>query len=240
MKSLYKKMAEKTTKKRIDNRVRNWVFILYPNECYDNWSDILNEQHIEWVESPLHDKDINPDGTPKKIHKHIMLLFPTNKSYNQILELLEELGEVVEKDGKRSIKGISIPQECRNVKGQVRYFAHIDNPEKYQYSQKDVIGHNGIDVSSYFVISNLSRYELLGQMTKYIRENEITEFIDFSSYCYEVHFEDWFRLCCDNTMYIREVIQSQWKKKKGKEQEEKKSFPKSSTENLFDGLEEDL
>ena len=45
---------------------RNWGRSLYPESLSDNWRDILNEEYAPWLESPLHDKDINADGELKK------------------------------------------------------------------------------------------------------------------------------------------------------------------------------
>lgn len=43
-------------------RTRSWTFILYPESAPENWREILNDLFIQWVESPLHDKDID-EGT---------------------------------------------------------------------------------------------------------------------------------------------------------------------------------
>ena len=76
--------------------------------------------HIEWVESPLHDKDLNASGEAKKPHIHILLLFGGVKSYEQVKEITDSLN-------------CPIPQRCHNARALVRYMAHLDNPEKHQY-----------------------------------------------------------------------------------------------------------
>ena len=48
-----------------DDRARTWTFIVYPESAPQNWRELLDECHVSWVESPLHDKDVNPDGTVK-------------------------------------------------------------------------------------------------------------------------------------------------------------------------------
>ena len=67
-------------KNKKDVRARTWTFILYPESAPENWRDILDGYHIPWVESPLHDRDVNPDGTVKKAHRHIILLCAGKKS----------------------------------------------------------------------------------------------------------------------------------------------------------------
>ncbi|WP_256948213.1 replication protein, partial [Staphylococcus epidermidis] len=104
-------------------RTRNWTFVIYPESVFQNWRDVLDNEYIQWVESPLHDKDTNPDGEIKKAHKHILVMYDGVKSYNQILELTEKINATV-------------PQKCGSAKGLVRYMLHMDNPEKYQYNRE--------------------------------------------------------------------------------------------------------
>uniref|UniRef100_UPI001FD9DA67 Rep family protein n=1 Tax=Staphylococcus sp. GDX8P107P-1 TaxID=2804109 RepID=UPI001FD9DA67 len=53
-------------------RTRNWTFVIYPESVVSNWRDVLDDEHIQWVESPVHDKDTNPEGEIKKAHIHIL------------------------------------------------------------------------------------------------------------------------------------------------------------------------
>ncbi|MEE5905358.1 Rep family protein, partial [Streptococcus pneumoniae] len=52
---------------------RDWTFLVYPESAPENWRTILDETFMRWVESPLHDKDVNADGEIKKPHWHILL-----------------------------------------------------------------------------------------------------------------------------------------------------------------------
>ena len=60
-------MAEKKNVKK-----RNWAFVLYPESAPENWKEQLQLTGLPCVISPIHDKDVNPDGTPKKAHHHII------------------------------------------------------------------------------------------------------------------------------------------------------------------------
>ena len=65
-------MADKNSSS--DGRTRTWVAVVYPDSAPDNWRELLDENHIEWAESPLHDRDVNPGtGEVKKAHWHIAL-----------------------------------------------------------------------------------------------------------------------------------------------------------------------
>ena len=64
--------SEKT---RGSDRTRNWMIVVYPDSAPKNWREYLDETHIEWVESPLHEWDVNPTGEVKKPHWHVLLMF---------------------------------------------------------------------------------------------------------------------------------------------------------------------
>lgn len=177
------------SEKKKDDRTRNWVFIEYPESAPEGWRDTLDDLLIEWVESPLHDRDVNPDGEPKKPHWHVLLLFAGNKSFDQVYEIT------------KSVNG-TIPKPCISVRGQIRYMSHMDNPEKAQYSASDIIGHQGADVQSYLKPTSAMRYQCIKEMMQYIRENDITEYCDFLDYALESHFDDWFPLLSDSCSYV--------------------------------------
>lgn len=176
-------------KKKKDERTRNWTFVVYPESAPENWREIIDELHVPWVESPLHDKDTNPDGELKKPHWHVMMMFSSNKSYDQIREITLKL---------RSPN----PQKVANAKGMVRYFIHMDNPEKFQYKKTDIIAHAGAEIDSYLSVTTAERYELINEMMEFIDDNRIIEMKDLLDYARREKFDDWFPLLCDNSAYI--------------------------------------
>lgn len=172
-----------------DGRTRNWTFVLYPESAPSNWRDVLDELHCQWIESPLHECDTNPDGECKKAHIHILMLFEGKKSYEQVKTIIEPLN-------------CTIPQICHDARGLVRYMAHLDNPEKFQYSTSDILGHGGADVLEYLKPNSAARYELVREMIDFIANQNITEFQDLMDYAAHERFDDWFPLLCDNSAFV--------------------------------------
>ena len=194
-----KKSTGKTGK---DDRKRNWTFIVYPESAPSNWRDVLEEMHLEWIESPLHDKDVNSDGTAKKAHYHIAVLFDGKKSFEQVKEIADKVKA-------------PIPKAVSSVKALTRYMAHMDNPEKAQYSPSEIVGHGGVDLAELLKPTASSRYEMIAEMIEYIEKESVTEFIDFMLYCKNKRFDDWFPIMCDSGAFvIREVIKSKRHKPK--------------------------
>ncbi len=185
-------------KTRGHDRTREWAAIIYPESAPENWRAILDDYHIEWAESPLHDMDVNETtGEQKKPHWHIVLSFDGPKSYEQVVEILAPLNG-------------PIPKKVHSLKGAVRYFSHLDNPEKHQYPTSGIVAHGGFDVAKALQPSSSQRYALIGEMVEFCRDHGITEFQDLMDYAMSEHYEDWFTLLCDNSAFImQQYIRSQ-------------------------------
>lgn len=182
--------------KKVDNRQRNWSFILYPESAHQNWSDLLDDLHIQWIRSPLHDQDLTDDGQPKKSHYHIALIFDGKKSYDQIEQITDMLS-------------CPHPQYVQSLPGLVRYMAHLDNKDKHQYDVADIIGHGGADVSSYLKPTTTDKYALLREIVSFVRQKDIIEYSDLVEYAMIERPDDWFPLLADtSTVFINSYITS--------------------------------
>ena len=182
-------MDDKKASTPKDGRSRTWTFVVYPDSAPTDWRDILDAIMTPWVESPLHEFDVNPTGEVKKPHWHILMMFEGKKSFEQMKALLEPLN-------------CPIPQIAHNAKGVVRYMAHLDNPEKHQYPASAIIGHCGADVAEFLKPTSACRYELIREMMSFVRVNGIVEFQDLVDYAMEERFDDWFPLLCDNSAFV--------------------------------------
>ena len=77
--------------KRAGQRTRNWTLIFYPEDLPENWKELVDGLLVRWIEGPLHDKDVLPDGAPKKSHHHTLFMFENVKTVEQVSELFKEL-----------------------------------------------------------------------------------------------------------------------------------------------------
>lgn len=183
---------------------RDWTFIVYPESAPENWRSYLDDTHMRWIESPLHDKDVNPDGELKKAHWHI---------------LLSADGPITE----HAVESIIAPLNCPHPKkvgsarGLVRYMTHMDNPEKYQYDINDIVAHNGADVASYFELTMTNKLRIMKEIVTFIYDEEIDNYADFLMLAIEKS-DDWFNVAVNyNTLAINKLIDGVWQKKKYKD-----------------------
>lgn len=183
-----------------DGRARHWWFFVYPDSAPSEWREILDDLHIEWIESPLHDKDTEATGEIKKAHWHILVMFDSLKSYEQIKAITDSLNS-------------PIPQRVLSAKGAVRYFAHLDNPDKYQYPVSEIIAHGGADVAELLKPTAAARYDLIAEMIDWVDANSIAHFIDLLNHARRERRDDWFPILCDNGAFImREAVKSVWQR----------------------------
>lgn len=183
---------------------RDWTFIIYPESAPKNWREILDDTHMKWIESPLHDKDINPDGELKKPHWHV---------------LLTSDGPITDVAVKRIVEPLNapIPKKVGSARGLVRYMIHLDNPEKYQYSRDEIVGHGGADVESYFELTKTNKISVMKDIIAYIYENEIDNYADFLMICIQKS-DEWFDVAINNnTLAINKMIDGIWQKKRYKD-----------------------
>lgn len=187
-----KPSTTKGTKGR--GRLRNFATVIYPESAPENWLETLDGLHVPAFVSPLHDRDINPDGQPKKAHWHVLIMFAGVKTQEQAQAVISAIGGV----GCESVS---------TVRGYARYLVHADNPEKAQYSKSDVKAFSGAD---YDAITHLPTddVKMIREMMEFIRANQIASFALFADICANGH-EDWFRaLVTKSAYFIKEYIKS--------------------------------
>ncbi len=108
------------------SKKRNWSFLIYLDSAPTDWLERLKLSGLMFAVSPYHDKDFNADGSYKKPHHHIIIVFSGPTTYKNVCSFIEQFKS-------------PIPLALESVKGMYRYFTHLDNPEKFQYDSKDII-----------------------------------------------------------------------------------------------------
>lgn len=175
-------------------RTRNWVCEFYPESCAENWREILSKYKAACI---LHDKDIKEDGEQKKPHYHLILTFEGVKSLKQVKAITDELKATQ-------------PFVCQDLKAYTRYLVHADNPDKYQYSQNDIITFGGFDVKKAFIKRSTDDTLILcSEIISYIRDNNIKEFSDLIDFCFDNGKEDWaLYLTSNRSIWIYQYLKS--------------------------------
>lgn len=175
-------------------RTRNYATVVYPESAPNNWLEIVQQQLVPCFISPLHDKDINPTGEPKKPHYHVMYCFDSVKTPIQARELFECFGGV----------GCEV---VNSMRGYARYLCHLDNPEKARYDALKVITYGCLDYHEICTIA-LDKYRAIKEMMAFCNDNKLFSFAKLSMYASEFQF-DWFKILCDcGAVFMKEFLKS--------------------------------
>lgn len=171
----------------MERRTRNWATVLYPESAPKNWREILADQHIPALVSPLHNRDLDADGELKKPHFHVMLLYEGLKTQVQATEVFRTIGGV----GAEMIA---------SVRAYARYLIHADNPEKAQYDANEVAAYSG---ANYLDLISLpaDKYTAIAEMIDYAEGNGVLSFAELVLYARK-NRKDWFRILCDSGSVI--------------------------------------
>lgn len=194
-------MAEK---KKAAARYRNFVTVVYPDSAPENWMQLLAEQVVPAFISPLHDKDVNPTGEPKKPHYHVMIMFEGKKSLEQAKEIFD------------IVKGVGL-EKVNSLRGYARYLCHLDNPEKHQYPIDEVQSLAGADYINTIGLAT-DKYDAIGEMLDFCEIYDVYSYRELLIYCMN-NRTDWYRILCDSGTYvIREYLKSRhWDSREGRD-----------------------
>ena len=174
---------------------RNWAIIIYPESLPNDWKSILQETGLPIAISPLHDKDLNVDGEPKKPHYHCILCYSGPTSYNVVKKLCDSLNS-------------PIPQPLESIKGNYRYFTHKDNPEKYQYSENDICIFNGFNISDFVEMTKSEVITIKKSLQTLIRNLGLMEYSDFMDYLLDNDLNIEYEVASNNTYFFERYLSS--------------------------------
>lgn len=123
-------MSNENSTTNLPLKSREWEIILYDeNEIHkENLKILLEEKRCVGV---LHDKDIDDNGVLKKVHYHFLIRFENAMTIGSVLKIIPNHES-------------HLINKVKSFKGACRYLLHLDNPEKYQYTESNLLGNINI------------------------------------------------------------------------------------------------
>ena len=184
-------------KKSVSKR-REFAFVLYEESAAENWEQVLSQLHqrVFWI---LHDKDVSSDGTPKKPHYHIMILFDNPRSLNTVQSLCSKCG------------GNGHLEEIISRRGYARYLCHMDDPDKHQYDVTEVHSLCGanymLEIMSKVELKN-NKLAVITEIIQFCDDNVVFFYADLIKYCI-AYRPDWLEVLISyNGHIIKDYIKS--------------------------------
>ena len=144
---------------------RIWASVGYPESLPTDWKERLIDTGLQIAISPLHDKDIDPTGEIKKPHYHFIFNYEGPTTYEHMKEICDSLN-------------LTIPIKLESLRGMYRYHLHLDNPDKYQYDDRDRILLGGFDPRQVDSLTATEVDKLTTEILAFIDDNDIIEYSD--------------------------------------------------------------
>jgi hypothetical protein len=174
---------------------RNWAFVVYPESAPEKWIEILKQTGLLVAISPLHDKDTNPDEEEKKPHWHVIAIYSGPTSFAVVKSLTDRLNA-------------PIPIALEAVKGYYRYLTHKDNPEKYQYSENEIVCLNGFSILDYSDLTKSDVIKIKKDLQILIMAENFIEYASLMNWVLEKGTDQEYDVACSNTMFFDKYISS--------------------------------
>lgn len=201
--------ASKSIKKR------NWCFVVYPTKeqlekaCSDydgadgygtlpdDWLQRLQLSGLTFAVSPLHDKDFKEDGSNerKKPHYHVIVVYGSPTTFNNVKSLTDSFNA-------------PIPQPLEQVRGYYRYLTHKDNPDKFQYAEKDIITGGGFNISDFIELTKSEVTEIKFQLQELIRSKSFFEYCSFMDYVQDNMERIYYDVASSHTIFFNTYLRS--------------------------------
>lgn len=192
----------------------------------------LDNLHVRCAISPIHDRDhwtaddvwgwceerIDPEtgdldlryldsapyvGKAKKPHVHILFMFPRQTSAEEVTELLSGLLDV----------RVTMWEKAVDPSAALRYFAHLNSPEKAQYSPYDIIGFGGIKLDALMEVSKSETAEITRVLVDIIMRNNIFYFCDLVTAVYDMDDPQVISVMFGRNVLFNQIINSRRQKK---------------------------
>ena len=183
------------SEKKSNVKKRNWAFVLYPESAPENWREVLQQTGLQCAVSPLHDKDVNADGEPKKPHWHVIVTYSGPTSFNVVNALCGSLNA-------------PIPQALEQVRGYYRYLTHKDNPEKAQYDENDIQSINGFNIADFADLTRSEVNSIISRLQLLIRDNKIYEYCDLMDYLQDNSMNVEYDIASNHTLFFDRYLMS--------------------------------
>lgn len=196
-------MPKQNQKVKQDNRARSWSLIAYPESAPENFREILKKECRKGAISPLHDADLNADETQKKPHWHIYLNFEGKKSYLQVKAIADLIHATT-------------PQKVNSTSGILRYFGHLDNPEKAQYDINNIEAWGGLNIEKEIFSQTEYSKILRAEIHTMILNENIIEYCDLLDRLFNSDMNEHYDYACNHTILFRAYLQSRRHKNESK------------------------
>lgn len=109
---------------------------------------------------------------------------------------------------------MTIPIKLESLRNMYRYHLHLDNPEKYQYDDRDRILLNGFDSNAVNALTTTEKEKYKKEILSFIVNNDIKEYCDLLTILIDNDMNEMLTVASSNTLLFNTFITSLRNKQK--------------------------
>ena len=161
------------------NKAKYWVGVLYPENMLSDWEDRIGDLLEIPYSYCIHDKDLEKDGHERKVHVHIIIVFPNTTTKKHAMSVFNLLALPC-RDALSDCKAII------NIRSQYEYLIHNTETSrkqgKYLYDVSLRKSGNNFDIGAYEQLGVAERNDMCKELCDCVISEGFTNFGDFYMY----------------------------------------------------------
>ena len=163
----------------ITTKAKYWVGVGYPENLREDWQEAIGDLLQLPYEYAIHDADLDGDSDDRKVHVHFIVVFPNSTTYNNALNVFQELSA----EGRQAFPTIF---KIHNIRHMHNYLIHdteeCRKKKKHPYDPSVRIQGNCFDIGAYEQVGLAEKTEMCKELCTLIVEKGFRNFVDFYSY----------------------------------------------------------
>lgn len=174
-----------------------WWGVVWQETLPEGGLDRLQNFGVTGYISPLHNGEDDEEGHP---HYHWILCFPTSKTYQQVMQMIED-------EGLGSC--INTVRYIKDLNWAKRYLCHLDETKKIKYSPEDVIciGGSEYDDCLHSTPDKQNDDLTIIELVKKYKVNSYAQLVEYCLYCDREHYRSIVGRCGFWSAYLKSRAQ---------------------------------
>lgn len=161
-------------------KARYWSGVLYPENMVDNWETEIGDIVQVPYAYCIHDADKTGKEEERKVHVHLILVFPNTTTYSHAFKVFDLLS-------KEGCKAINKCEAVVSIRGAYDYLIHdtdaAKKAKKKLYDSSCRKTGNNFDIGAYEQLGVAEKNEMCQLLCNIIIAEKFTNFVDFYAYC---------------------------------------------------------
>lgn len=197
----------------MSEKAKYWCGVCYPENMVNDWkSDIGDIVQVPYAYC-IHDADVTSSGEDRKVHIHLILVFPNTTTYNHALYVFNML----------SLENKICCPTCKkiiNIRHMYNYLIHdtddCKKKKKKLYQSSDRVCGNNFDIGCYEQISIEEKEEILNELEDIIYKEGFINYLQFHRFVADNYDKEYRKIIRTHSGHYDRLIKGMYHEVMGK------------------------